>query len=150
MKRFLLILLAVGLALVGCTAGENAEEAHADEQEVSVTALDELRYEPSTIEVEANRPVALTLINEGALDHDLSIVQLPLAGEVEAHAEEEAHDEHEMSMDEDELALHLSATPDDRETVIFTPSEPGEYQFLCTVPGHQEAGMVGTLVVTAP
>jgi uncharacterized cupredoxin-like copper-binding protein len=32
----------------------------------------------------------------------------------------------------------------------FTPSKPGTYEFWCTVAGHKEAGMTGTLVVQAP
>ena len=33
--------------------------------------------------------------------------------------------------------------------VTFTaPDEPGEFQFYCSIPGHKEAGMVGTLTVT--
>ena len=38
----------------------------------------------------------------------------------------------------------------DSLNVEFTPSTPGEYEFFCTVAGHKEAGMVGTLIVTAP
>ena len=33
------------------------------------------------------------------------------------------------------------------ETTFQAPSEPGEYTFLCTVPGHCQTGMKGTLVV---
>jgi uncharacterized cupredoxin-like copper-binding protein len=33
--------------------------------------------------------------------------------------------------------------------IEFTPSQPGEYEFFCSVPGHKEAGMRGTMVVSA-
>ncbi len=29
----------------------------------------------------------------------------------------------------------------------FTFSTPGEYELVCTIPGHEAAGMVGTLIV---
>lgn len=167
MKRLFLLLLVIGLGLVACTAAESDEGSHEEEQVITVTALDEFRYDPATIEVVAGRPVELTLVNEGALDHDFSIAAIPLAGEVESHAEgshaedshaeEEAHDEeeeqaheHEMTVDPDDLMVHISAEPDDSATIVFTASEPGKYEILCTVPGHREAGMVATLVVTAP
>jgi uncharacterized cupredoxin-like copper-binding protein len=30
---------------------------------------------------------------------------------------------------------------------LFTPTTTGTYSFYCGVPGHREAGMVGTLIV---
>ena len=30
---------------------------------------------------------------------------------------------------------------------LFTPTTPGTYTFYCHIPGHREAGMVGTLIV---
>jgi uncharacterized cupredoxin-like copper-binding protein len=156
MKRLFLLLCVAGLALGACGGGDG-EEAHEEAQEVTITALDELRYEPDTVEVVAGQPVALTLVNEGVLDHDFSIVDVPLDGEVEIHAAEDEHDEeeehddeHEMTMDEDELALHVMSMPEGTRMATFTVSEPGSYKFICTVPGHEEAGMVGTLVVAAP
>jgi uncharacterized cupredoxin-like copper-binding protein len=34
-----------------------------------------------------------------------------------------------------------------QRTFIFT--RPGEYEFSCDLPGHREAGMEGTLIVSA-
>jgi uncharacterized cupredoxin-like copper-binding protein len=45
--------------------------------------------------------------------------------------------------------LHVAAEPGASNHLSFTPTKPGNYQFYCTVPGHKEAGMVGTLVVNA-
>ncbi len=53
-------------------------------------------------------------------------------------------------MDEDELDLHISVEAGGRQTVTFTPAEAGRYEFFCTVPGHRDGGMIGTLVVSAP
>ncbi|HZJ28511.1 MAG TPA: plastocyanin/azurin family copper-binding protein [Solirubrobacterales bacterium] len=35
----------------------------------------------------------------------------------------------------------------DSATLELTDLEPGEYQYWCTVPGHLEAGMKGTLII---
>lgn len=32
-------------------------------------------------------------------------------------------------------------------TATFVPAEPGEYYYVCTVPGHRAQGMVGTIIV---
>ena len=37
--------------------------------------------------------------------------------------------------------------PGDGGTSEFIPGEPGTYYYICTVPGHREMGMVGTIIV---
>ena len=37
--------------------------------------------------------------------------------------------------------------PGESGTSTFIPAEPGEYYYICTVPGHRAQGMVGTIVV---
>ncbi len=32
-------------------------------------------------------------------------------------------------------------------SIAFEASEPGEYSYFCTIPGHKEAGMLGKLII---
>lgn len=147
MKRTVLLvpLVLLALVLVACGGG-NADEEAAGEQVLTVTARD-IEFGTDRIEVAAGVPVVLTLQNEGALDHDFSIVHIPLSGEVIGAEEAEEMEGHDMSMDAEELDVHVSAAAGESATITFTPSEPGEYEYVCTVPGHEESGMGGTLVV---
>lgn len=141
MKRIGLIVMLV--VLFGAACGRSEETTSV--QDVSVVATD-IVYDVMQLEVTANRPVRLTLENDGALEHDFSIREI---GVHDVHAAEGAADDHAMSEDAHELDLHVAAPPDGGSAVLeFTPTEAGEYEYYCTVPGHKEAGMVGTLVVT--
>lgn len=46
--------------------------------------------------------------------------------------------------------LHAAAEAGQSATRQFTPTKPGAYEIVCTVAGRKEAGMTGTLVVSAP
>jgi len=84
----------------------------------NVTAFD-IYFEPKEITIPANTDVPFTLPNDGAAAHNFSI---------------------------DELGISVDLAPASTEkTVINAP--PGTYEYYCDVPGHKEAGMVGTLIV---
>ena len=104
------------------------------------------RFEPSVVEVPVGHRVKLTLVNDGRVEHDVEIDGVP-AEDIEVVGGVEYHERlgggHHL---EDVVAAH--AEPGTATTVIFTPSEVGEYDLACTIPGHKEAGMVGKLVVT--
>jgi uncharacterized cupredoxin-like copper-binding protein len=44
--------------------------------------------------------------------------------------------------------VDANARPGQTQRVRFRITDPGTYRIMCTVPGHAESGMVGTLVVT--
>jgi plastocyanin len=55
--------------------------------------------------------------------------------------------EHNVAIEQDGKQLAISATIAQGKTSVTADLEPGTYTFLCTVPGHAEAGMEGTLTV---
>ncbi|MFP3361613.1 plastocyanin/azurin family copper-binding protein, partial [Planococcus sp. SIMBA_143] len=44
-------------------------------------------------------------------------------------------------------SFHLHAQANSSNQLEFLPTEKGVYEFFCTVPGHKENGMTGTLIV---
>jgi uncharacterized cupredoxin-like copper-binding protein len=117
--------------------------------EVTLIATD-IAFDLDQIEVEVGQPVRLTLQNQGVLEHDFSITEMPHAGDVTTTEMEGEMAGHDMSNMAEEPDIHVAAPTDGSNTVEFTPSAPGEYEFFCTVAGHKQAGMVGTLVVNTP
>jgi len=55
--------------------------------------------------------------------------------------------EHNVAIEQDGKQLAISETIAKGKTSVTADLEPGTYTFLCTVPGHAEAGMEGTLTV---
>jgi plastocyanin/mono/diheme cytochrome c family protein len=57
---------------------------------------------------------------------------------------------HDFSVDDWGIAEPLN--PGDEPVTITIPDDaaPGDYEFYCSIPGHKENGMVGTITVEAP
>lgn len=145
----LLLTLALSLLILTAACSPATPATTAPPLEFTLTATD-IAYDQTQLQAIVGQPVKLTLRNDGALEHDFSIAQIPLTGEVTANMEAGEHTgEHDMSHMSETPDLHIAAAQAGSSTIEFTPSEPGEYPFYCTVAGHKEAGMVGTLVVTA-
>jgi plastocyanin len=55
--------------------------------------------------------------------------------------------EHNVAIEKEGKKLAQSETIASGKTSVSVDLEPGTYTFLCTIPGHAEAGMEGTLTV---
>jgi len=131
-------LLLVGLLLAACGGGSDSQNTF------TITATDDFTYAPDRLTVKAGQEVTLTFNNEGPVEHSFNI----LKGDEELeHALEAAHEEEELH---EELLLEIHETePGASETKTFTtPTEPGDYTFFCSLPGHADEGLVGILTVT--
>ncbi len=89
----------------------------APDEEVTAT---EFAFSPAELTVVVGEPINLTLINQGSLPHDLAIP---------------------------ELGVRIAAAPGQQMTAGLEIEAAGSYEFVCTYPGHAEAGMTGLLTV---
>ena len=140
MKNILLSLLALALAFLTACSGLIAPSRPL---EITLEAAG-MHYQPSTFEVTAGEPVRLMLRNSDSVDHDFSIMEIPLMS-MGGTAEPMAG--HKMGDVAVAPQLHMAATMNTSNSIEFTPTKAGTYEFFCTVPGHKEAGMVGTMIV---
>jgi len=69
------------------------------------------------------------------------------AGEVTIDFTNPSALEHDVAIEQNGKQLAISETVAEGKTSVSAELEPGTYTFLCTVPGHAEAGMEGTLTV---
>jgi plastocyanin len=68
-------------------------------------------------------------------------------GEVTINLDNPAAIPHNVAVASEGDVIAESDTVTESQTSVSTQLEPGDYEFLCTVPGHAEAGMQGTLSV---
>lgn len=143
MKKLVVVLLIVSAAiLVACGSSVSDGDTAL---ELSLHATD-IAYDQNELTVVAGQPVRLTLYNDGALEHDFSIMDMPYSG---GEMMDDGTAGHDMSHMDEMPQLHMAVQSGNNTTLEFAPSTPGRYEYFCTVEGHKEAGMVGTLIVTA-
>lgn len=136
MKRLLLPAL---FALLIAACGDDAPSGDGNgepppPQSVSVT-LDDFSFDPETVTVAAGAEVTITADNVAGSEHDWTLVAA--GAEVERAADLDAAD----------IIVKVSVAAGQSATETFTAPSPGIYQVICTLAGHMELGMEGTLVV---
>jgi nitrite reductase (NO-forming) len=131
MRRLTLLLaLAVHSLLIAACGGGESEATT-----LSFDGLDTFTFDPDTASADAENLVKVTLNNEGALEHTWTLVSTDV--------------DLATVRDVDALAgvTTGSVPPGESKTISFTAPAAGTYQYVCTIPGHAPAGMVGTMTI---
>lgn len=116
------VVVVLGAALAACGGGDGEPATLPTDVDAAVLATDAFAYEPDTLDVSAGT-IDLGIACEQSLPHNIVI-------ETEA---------------EDVLVAECGGGESATGQVEL---EPGEYTFFCSITGHREAGMVGTLTVS--
>lgn len=120
-----------------------------------LTGNDSMKYNITRLDVMPGDPVTLTMKNIGtlpisAMGHDFVLLkQTADANAFDQAALTHKADGYFPTNLADEVIAHTKLLgPGQSETIHFTaPEKPGEYTYLCTFPGHFQAGMKGIMVV---
>ncbi len=111
LKQLILLgVLVLGAAMVACATETPA---------YTIEAKDNLTFTPDNITIKPGQTVALTLVNNGKLDHTFTAP---------------------------DLNIEFQMPAGETTTETFVVSKPGEYRFFCAVIGHFDT-MKGTVVV---
>lgn len=81
----------------------------------------EFAFSPNTLSVNKGDTVKVTFTNNGTLPHNFTITELNVKSR--------------------------TIMPGASDTVTFTADTAGTFTYFCSVPGHKDKGMVGTLTV---
>ena len=126
----LMILAALSLIAAGCggdddDGGSGGGEAVTNPEEVSMT---DFAFDPDNIALDGE--ATLTLTNDGEIVHNMAILEGddPLSGDDPVTESEDIEAGESGGIEVGDL-------------------EAGDYSFLCTIPGHAEDGMTGTMTV---
>lgn len=137
------IVLAVPLAAVACgDSGDDADDGGGSEASVIVVA-ENTQFSPDEITVASGREVTLELENRDEFEHDLQVDGL----EVEVIEGGSERPEHGGEHGSEAGVLAVHTTGDESASITFMANDPGTYEFYCTISGHKDSGMVGTLTV---
>ena len=101
---------------------------------------DTMRYFPAELRVKRGDTVRFVLSNRGKLPHEMVI------GSMDELKKRAAAVKKDGATD---ALPHPGAhvAPGGTARVVWQFTRPGEYYYACLVPGHFDAGMIGTIVV---
>ena len=118
-------LAAVALGALGIAGGVMAADRWIESGATQLTVVArDTRYSPADLTITAGRTAVLSFRDDDPVFHDW---------EVEGLAN-----------------IDAGARPGQTQRIRFLIDQPGTYRIACTVPGHADAGMIGTLVVEPP
>jgi uncharacterized cupredoxin-like copper-binding protein len=121
------ILVAAAAAFAATRGGDTG-----DERTITIHFS---KFAPGTITVPSGEPVTIRLVNEDPIGHEWIV------------GTEDVHARHRTGTEpyHDELPTEVTVPALSTRVTTVTFDQPGDYPFICHLPGHEAYGMRGTL-----
>ena len=127
------VVLALSLGLAGCGGGSSSATTTSGEPTTPSSAVG------TTLELAADP--------SGKLEFDKTRLEAP-AGEVTIVLTNDSSGPHDVAISGNGVSVASETVADGEHTSVSATLAAGTYTFYCTVPGHEAAGMKGTLIVS--
>ncbi|MEX0773455.1 MAG: plastocyanin/azurin family copper-binding protein [Balneolales bacterium] len=126
-----------------------------DVRTIELEGLDNMRYDKELIEAEPGEEIRIVFTTVSdlppeAMQHNVVIMTLEADVSDFAMASMMSPDNGYIAPDrDDEYIARTEMTPggETSEITFTVPEETGDYEYICTFPGHYMSGMVGILQV---
>ena len=116
-------------------------DARKAKRTIKVEMSDTMRYFPDSIRVKRGDTIRFNVHNGGQLPHEMVLGTMD---DLKKHAEIMRKEHQEMTHD-DSFVAHVP--PGKTGRIVWQFTKAGEFYYGCLIPGHFEAGMIGTIVV---
>lgn len=109
---------------------------------IEISGHDTMRYTPSKLTVRQGETIRFVVANKGKAFHETVLGTMK---DLREHAEWMR--KHPTMEHDEPYMVHLP--PGKTGEMVWQFTEAGEFYFACLVPGHFEAGMMGSITVVA-
>ncbi len=109
---------------------------------ITVTLADTMRFTPNAFSVKQGETIRLRIMNGGKIPHEFV---LGTSQEIDEHAAMMRAMPDMVHTDASSARLAPGKTTD----LIWQFTKSGKFQYVCLIAGHREAGMQGSVTVTA-
>jgi uncharacterized cupredoxin-like copper-binding protein len=147
LRLFIAVVLVLFVAMLGAVevfAREEEEEPH---EEAAAETAEPAETAPTTTAATAGDTTLENPADPSELRFAKSELEAP-AGSVTLVMENPSALEHNIAVRGDGVDEQGEVVGQGEESRVTVDLEPGEYEFYCSVPGHEDAGMKGTLTVS--
>jgi len=124
-------------------------------REFRIKGTDNMKFDVTEIKASPGETIKLTLVVESnlpktAMGHNVAVVQKGINVEDFVMKSMTAKDNEYIApeLEDQVIAATKMIGGGETDTIEFTvPEEPGEYEYVCTFPGHYFGGMKGKIIV---
>jgi len=136
-------------------AGREEPEPEGEEVTITITGNDNMKFDVEEFSVKARQPVKLVFKNVGtmpkeSMGHNVVILDQDVDAQAFANAgASKARNEYiDPDLENEVIAATDLLGPGEEDTITFTaPAETGDYEYICSFPGHFASGMRGVMSV---
>ena len=127
----------------------------AGDKPIAISATDQMKFDTTDVTAKVGQKIIITLTNDGSLPkaamaHNIVVLKPGTdAMAFVASASKRAADEYlPNDAQAANMIVHTKLLgPGEEDTISFTPTVPGVYEYICTFPAHAAAGMRGKITV---